>query len=837
MKFSKNISMILLVAFAIVFNACGGTHNSERDPYIVSVVEKINEFFAKQKSAALEEPLIPDALTFEGNRLVYSVLAKSDKLTEEQKKASQNVLQLMVDIPSLAYSAWMTTEDRDKEDVVTPEFFTKMYQKGMDVLIVIKDEKGKVYAKKLLGKESLKMMADYSQQRKEMKENEKIFRAAIEVEMFTDSRDKNVYRIGNIIDVSWMLDDLAYGGEDRYTWTEANNSCPEGWRLPTYEELVNGRFQKLWPNYIKTKNEPVFWSSTKKKISGKEVVLAVQYKQGVEKGWGYLDSATIRVPVKKVDSPTEKKFVRCIRDYVKKEVSVKLDSMQDSRDGLFYKTVQVGSQVWMAENLNFKTEHSRCIEDSTGKCPKGGMLYRYDDAVSACPSGWHLPLLSEYDELKGIVHKSAKNVSIDDLMGSGFFWFFDIRFGPMAVGENGNDMRNVSIKDTSMHSVRCVKGNQVKKEALSSVIKGSMLDSRDGHVYQIVQIGSQTWFAENMALGMKDKDCIDGYGDLGYCLNRGQAYTYKEAQDVCPTGWRLPTKSDFDTLFLSMFGYYKESYDDNFLEKMDQYGFFVFQGARDRVALDGEERWWTSSLKLRDELERETLGFRTYRREKRVWCSLWSYARSDSTRTNRVRCIKDTNAVSEIPAEAENIEGTSSSEVKIDTLVDERDGKKYKTVQIGPLTWMAENLNYRTKWDSYCYEKDSANCEKYGRLYTWDAAMKACPDGWHLPTKAEFEALIDFAGGEKVAGMNLKSKDGWKQSGNEADIFGFSALPAGFTNRDGYSHLMNDYAFYWSATENGGYDAYGMYLGHNFVGVHLDDFTKYYGFSIRCVKD
>lgn len=836
MKFSKNISMILLVAFAIVFNACGGTHNSERDPYIVSVVEKINDFFAKKKAEASEDPLIPDALTFDGNRLVYSLLARSNKLTEEEKKGLPELLQWMKNVPTLAYDGWMITGNRNKENVVTPEFFTKMYQKGMDVLVVIKDERGNVLAKQLLGNEGLKLMADYCQQSKEMEEHEKISRAPIDVDMFTDPRDKKVYRVGSIIDITWMLDNLAYGGDGRYTWTDAKNSCPEGWRLPTYEELVNGRFQKLWPNYIETQNEPVFWSSTKKDVSDKEVVLAVQYKHGNEKGWGYLDSATIYVPVEKVDSSIEKKFVRCVRDFVKKEVPVKFDSMQDSRDGVSYKTVQIGTQVWMAENLNFKTERSRCIEDSAGKCPKGEMLYRYDDAVSACPSGWHLPLSSEYHELWKNARKLAGNKSIMGLMGGDFFWFFDIEYGPK-IGTPDGDSRGVPTKDTSMHFVRCVYGNQVKKEEPSSVIKGTLLDSRDGRMYQTVQIGSQTWFAENMALGMKDMDCIDGYGDLGYCLNRGQAYTYKEAQDVCPTGWRLPTKSDFDTLFLSMFGYYKESYDDNFLEKMDQYVFFVFQGARDRVALDGEERWWTSSLKLRDELERETLGFRTYRREKRVWCSLWSYARSDSTRTNRVRCIKDTNAVSEIPAEAENIEGTSSSEVKIDTLVDERDGKKYKTVQIGPLTWMAENLNYRTKWDSYCYEKDSANCEKYGRLYTWDAAMKACPDGWHLPTKAEFEALIDFAGGEKVAGMNLKSKDGWKQSGNEADIFGFSALPAGFTNRDGYSHLMNDYAFYWSATENGGYDAYGMYLGHNFVGVHLDDFTKYYGFSIRCVKD
>ena len=170
------------------------------------------------------------------------------------------------------------------------------------------------------------------------------------------------------------------------------------------------------------------------------------------------------------------------------------------------------------------------------------------------------------------------------------------------------------------------------------------------------------------------------------------------------------------------------------------------------------------------------------------------------------------------------------------TMTDARDGESFQTVKIGKQIWMAENLKVKTE-GSWCYEDKETNCQKYGRLYNWDAAKVACPVGWHLPSKEEFEALFVAVGGEDVAGKKLKSISGWEKNGNGDDAFAFSALPAGGRNYYGNYYREGDLAFFWSSTEYNSDNAYNMYLNFNFDYAYLDDYYKFNGFSVRCLKD
>ena len=159
-------------------------------------------------------------------------------------------------------------------------------------------------------------------------------------------------------------------------------------------------------------------------------------------------------------------------------------------------------------------------------------------------------------------------------------------------------------------------------------------------------------------------------------------------------------------------------------------------------------------------------------------------------------------------AEAEKAKQIAAAKRALEQLpkfTDSRDNKVYRKVTIGGQTWMAENLNYAAN-SSVCYENNTGNCEKYGRLYNWATAKTACPAGWHLPSDAEWTTLTDNVGGSETAGKKLKSSAGWNddegKSGNGTNEYLFSALPGGIGSSDGYFSNAGINGIWWSSTED-----------------------------------
>jgi len=155
--------------------------------------------------------------------------------------------------------------------------------------------------------------------------------------------------------------------------------------------------------------------------------------------------------------------------------------------------------------------------------------------------------------------------------------------------------------------------------------------------------------------------------------------------------------------------------------------------------------------------------------------------------------------------------------------------------------WMAENLNYDTLkgTGSWCYNNQDSNCVKYGRLYNWNTAKVACPSGWHLPSRKEWERLLIAAGGDEV--KKLKATNGWNDNDNGTDDFGFSALPGGHRTTDGKFYNAGYNGYWWTATEYE-YDDSRAYLRRmNGMGYDHDYVSEYHnfkddGYSVRCVE-
>ena len=167
------------------------------------------------------------------------------------------------------------------------------------------------------------------------------------------------------------------------------------------------------------------------------------------------------------------------------------------------------------------------------------------------------------------------------------------------------------------------------------------------------------------------------------------------------------------------------------------------------------------------------------------------------------------------------------------TFIDSRDGKVYKTVQIGNQLWMAENLAYNSGPGCYVV----GEVEKYGFLYDFDTARNVCPAGWHLPSNEEWTILINYQGGEEVAGGKLKSKKNWdkyhgKNYGDNQS--GFSALPAGFKDPPKSAKWdIGGKAYFWSNTAY----LYVLYCTDTKVRTEYPSPSSDHGYSVRCIRD
>jgi uncharacterized protein (TIGR02145 family) len=447
-------------------------------------------------------------------------------------------------------------------------------------------------------------------------------------------------------------------------------------------------------------------------------------------------------------------------------------TFKDARDGKTYKTVKIGEQVWMAENLNYSGEEEDigwCYGKEATRlkpenCKKHGRLYDWSEAMDigmeflvkewkgsdanrqgVCPAGWHLP---SNDEWKALIDFTG----VDSIAGK--------------------KLKSKSGWNMPLYG------------------KGKCKYTKDGKQFDFCATDEFGFSA--LPGGM--------FKGGGYSTGSGEYHSYSGAKYAGSDGYWWSASS------LDNGAHYAQ---------MDYSGNKVRFSHSNSVTGEGNKAYLFS-----------------------------------------VRCVQN-NADSKADAEVKTAAKTEAAKKASvgKAFTDPRDKKTYKSVKIGTETWMAENLSYNAE-GSACYKNkdnpdEAANCAKYGRLYNWETAKKACPAGWHLPSNDEWDKLYrfaDFTRGyglyeSRSAGSLLKAKKIWNNI--DTDDYGFSALPGGGyfssssyngTNSYNFSYLGNR-GYWWSADEKDSDKAHQRLMYYDKSGAYHSEDKKSYLFSVRCVRD
>ncbi len=489
----------------------------------------------------------------------------------------------------------------------------------------------------------------------------------------------------------------------------------------------------------------------------------------------------------------------------------------------------------------------------------------------------------------------------------------DDKSEPSAKSSSSAKKVSSSSVAKSSSSQKTVSSSSVKVTEPVEVTVSSMTDSRDGQTYKTVKIGDQTWMAQNLNYKTENSYCYDDNADN--CTKYGRLYTWAAAMDsagswstngkgcgynkacsptylvrgVCPEGWLLPSETEWETLFTavggrltagkalkSIFGWK----DDNgksgngtdafsfsaLSAGYRHYGGYYYDDSLSAYFWRSSEYDNTEAYRMILDYESDDAGLDKHGKNNgySVRClkddeSAQTAKSSSSAKASSSSVAKSSS--SQKTVSSSSVKVVDPSDVIVDSMTDSRDGQTYKTVKIGEQTWMAENLNYETE-NSWCGGGGGTvqgDCSKYGRLYTWAAAIGKtedacgyghscslplgdiqgiCSNGWHLPSQTEWNTLFSVVGDSSTVGLKLKSASGWSGNGNGTDAFSFSALPAGDRSRNGIYLNVGYGSQFWSSEEfSNSNDAYSMYLSDSSDYAYLNNRNKLMGFSVRCLKD
>lgn len=600
--------------------------------------------------------------------------------------------------------------------------------------------------------------------------------------------------------------------------------------------------------------------------------------------------------------------------------------LTDGRDGQIYRYVYIGSQRWMAENLNYGGEGT----------------YTWNDARSACPAGWHLPSKEEWDYM----FKYIGSTSQDELDKFGFaarpagllgvsYWTssydkdsqgrypYDIFFSSTGTGMS-------RLHDsTSRFPVRCVDNynpsfactDQTRYETINCNYISYLVCADSGWVtMSIDEYNEFKWTVgyerqvrwddssprkcmvyEKSAWHERDSsNCKLGIGGCTAAYQDSILKTSNGAQYICDSfAWRKATHLEIDTKGWGL------DFEEGTVRRAECLSdhYYVFQDGKWRLGTELDSilvaRGGTACMHVGDmssikyngkyyqctantsgDVPQEWVAMpaiyndthdeiaecsatglygngtlhNMYNQDSRIYaCDDGEFRRSNRPERFLGRGCTSYNRGEKLKKNLSHfVCGQDGWIIDPDvsvsgTMVDDRNDKEYRTVDIWNLTWMAENLNFADatqlsvlRGRTSCYNDDEEKCEAYGTLYGCAAARAVCPDGWRLPVQADIDSLILFYYNMGLdRSKELRSSTGWTDpdgaSANGDNRSGFNILPGGHKNGDGTYEGEGQESWFWYD-----YDCdtrmMGFYASYDYVRYSYKDDAEV-GYYVRCVKD
>ena len=555
----------------------------------------------------------------------------------------------------------------------------------------------------------------------------------------------------------------------------------------------------------------------------------------------------------------------------------------DKRDGHEYRTVTIGGQTWMAQNLNYAPASSLgCHKGDNEDCTKYGRKYTWAEVIDStrsfcgvrekcssplhgiCPEGWRIPAEWEWEKLLNKLYGSSPSFNDWDGLAPYLFskdndYYEGIDLYGLSIAVPGRydqaaldfyttsqwssgqpDMIRFSYwdvddygpaPDTMPASLRCIKGDlmpDINDPEKTFGVRGDDRKVCNGAEVQTI-ISSQACNKKGVNNCKKNEDgsiYIPGWTryTTDYTADYGpfDVYFEEKGKKDCPFEWHVPSKSEWETLLYTVGGRCFAGYTLKAQEGWgDDYALDVF--AVGIKPTDGDEARFLIGTSKRGEL----VGSVVFKKGSNI-----AVFEDDTANTSGLLCVKG--------RLKEDTLSFTNPNLEYGTFTDSRDGRTYKTIDIGHTKWMAENLNYKTD-SSVCYRWErninSFSCMRYGRYYLYEEALTACPEGWRLPTKEEFDTLMyigtPYKGARPLVSVENETRKGTNNSG-------FSLIMMGYVWNDRGS--FSDTATYlWSSTKASDSTVYTLsvrktlYSDTSYVSQVYDNRGSM--FNVRCVSE